>query len=222
MRGGSNGAAGVSAGTSGLVRADTKTRKSGTQKGYATSLRISGPPRSPREAAEAKTAIRDGIDLLRAEGHPAASLQAVVWRLLQDAAETHSRINDPERRWRRELVTAWPPVLHTAQEQFESEIFRISHLKEDKRDTRLPCLGLADPRAESRMMTVLSWLRYVQARTPYLLKRDKLVTLALAGGLGPKRARIIFFPPDTSDSAVNMVKRKVIWHITRELQPIAY
>jgi hypothetical protein len=185
-------------------------------------LYVAGPPRSQREAAEAKKALREGMDMLRSEGHPTASLQAVVWRLLQDATLTLSQIQDPEQRWRRGLAAAWPPVLHTAQEQNEAEVFRLTRLKEDKRDTRLLRLGLSDPRAETRMLTVLSWLSHIRARTPHLVKRDKLVVLALAGGLGPKRTRMLFFPPDTSDSAVNMVKRKVLWHIARALQPIAY
>ena len=163
------------------------------------------------------------MDLLRQEGLCTPSLQAVVWRLLQDATETLSRIEDPEQKWRRAgLGAAWPPVLHTVQEQNEAEVFRLTRLKEDRRDTRLPRLRISDPRAESRMMIVLGWLSHVRGRTPYLIKRDKLVALALAGGLGPKRTRMIFFPPDASDSAVNMVKRKVIWHITRSLGPIAY
>lgn len=186
-------------------------------------LRISGPARSHREAAEAKRALREGVELLRQEGRCTPSLQAVVWRLLQDAAETLSRIEDPEQKWRRSgLISNWPPVIHTAKEDFEAETFRQAKLREDKRDTRLPRLGLSDPRAESRMMTVLGWLQHVRSRSPYLVKRDKLVVLALAGGLGPKRTRMIFFPPDTSDSAVNMVKRKVLWHIARGLSPITY
>jgi len=190
---------------------------------YLDRLRVSQPATSPKQAAEAKRALREGMDLLRQEGLCTPSLQAVVWRLLQDAAETLSRLDDPDRRFQRGLHANWPPVMHSVEEWTEAETQRLVALREDKWQIRMPSLRIADPGAISRMMIVLDWLKYTKGRN---VKRDKAIALNLAV-VGPKRTKrkLIaegMLPPDISDSALRMVKQKVIWHIARALSPISY
>lgn len=181
--------------------------------GILDRLRISGPPTSPQEAAEAKRAVCEGRDLLRWEGVPAPSLQSVIWRLLVEATETLGRIDDAESRWLGAGRIWWPAVLHTDQEEFEAEVFRMQVLREERSQPQPPRLRNSDPRAESRMMTVLGWLKYIRSATPLRLKRDKMVVLSLASGEGLARTRARYFPRDGSDSAPKWVKSKALRQI---------
>jgi hypothetical protein len=168
------------------------------------------------DARETLKALQAGADMLRAEGYQLGfpeSLNGIVWRLLQEAADTLSRLPDRERGW---LMAgdriAWPTVIHSAQEQYEAELQRLIDLKEEKSLTRLPKLPIADPTAIPRMLTVLSWLRFVRARNLQRVKRDRLVVLAMAQGQ-PQRVIRRLMLGDKGDSAARMVKQKVLKHI---------
>jgi len=178
---------------------------------YIDSLRIGGRKPSQREVEETRKALREGIDMLRREGNARPSLRALIWRLLQDAAETMARLPDNERRF---LLAGdrigWPDVMHTPQEQFEAEVERMRELGESKTEAPIPRLQVTDPSAPSRALTVYGWLRHVRARTLRGLRRDKCVVIGLAGGLSPRRIRVMYFPREAGDSAVTMVKQKVL------------
>jgi hypothetical protein len=178
---------------------------------HTVGLGITGRPPSTREIEETRKALREGIDMLRREGSPKPSLRALIWRLLQDAAETMARLPDNERRF---LLAGdrigWPEVIHTEQERFEAEVHRLTDLKMSKEEGPPPRLSITDPSAPSRALTVYGWLRHVRARTLRGLRRDKCVVIGLAGGLSPRRIRVMYFPRDAGDSAVTMVKQKVL------------
>lgn len=169
---------------------------------------------SPQEVQETRKALREGADMLRGEGNPRPSLKALIWRLLQDAAETLTRIPDRERAWLQSASrSAWPAIAHTAQEQFAAEVQRSTDARMSKDEGPLPRMVITDPSATRRMLTVLGWLRHVRAQSPYKCKRDKIAIMFLAGGLSTTKVRIACFPRDSSDSAVAMVKQKVIAQI---------
>lgn len=180
-------------------------------------LRISGPRASPEEVRSSKKAVEQGRDLLRWEGSPSPTHQAVIWRLLIDAVETLQNLKDPETRWRNGSHILWPTVMHSSQEMFEAETFRLTVLKEERGQPPPPRLGNSDSEAEPRMMTVLSWLKHIHSRSPHLVKRDKMIVLSLASGKGPLRTRMAYFPHDTSDSAVRWVKFKALRQIEEAL-----
>lgn len=179
----------------------------------ATATRM---PPATQKLAETRKAIDAGIALLRADGYQASfpeSLSSIVWRLLQEAADTLARLPDRERVW---LLAAdrvaWPEVLHTAQEQYEAELQRLTDARMSKEEIPLPRLAISDPGAVSRMLVVLDWLQFVRARTPTRVKRDKMVVLALAQGQPIKSVRRLMLR-DVSDYAILAVKGKVLKQI---------
>lgn len=161
-----------------------------------------------RMAQETRRAIQWGYDRMGPE-----SLQRIIWRLLEDAADTLARLPDRERGW---LLSAdracWPEVYHTAQERFEAETQRLTDLKMSKEEVPLPRLAITDPSAIPRMLTVLSWLQYVRARTSMREKRDKLIVLAMAQGQSMRSVKRLMLG-ERSDSAARMVKQKVLAQI---------
>lgn len=167
-----------------------------------------------RMAQETRRAIQWGYDRMGPE-----SLQRIIWRLLEDAADTLARLPDRERGW---LLSAdrscWPEVSHTYQERVEEENQRLAERR------RLESLGMTpeetpwvrrnitDPSAIPRMLTVLSWLQYVRARTAAREKRDKLIVLAMAQGQSIRSVKRLMLG-ERSDSAARMVKQKVLAQI---------
>lgn len=179
--------------------------------------RVSIAPRPPsrEEVASARKAIQQGHDILRAEGLTKPPLKIVIWRLMQDAVETLKRMPDRERAWLSSAArSAWPAVVHTAQEMFEAEVHRLTDLKMSKEEAPLPRLSITDPSAPSRMLTVLGWLRFMQGKN---LVRDKGVIMELAAGIGPSKVRYRYFRGDSSESTVRWVKQKSVAQIEQAL-----
>jgi hypothetical protein len=171
--------------------------------------------RADREALETRKALQWAGDKLRHEGRTSPSLNVLVWRCLQDAAETLARLPDRERTW---LLSAdrsgWPEVIHTAKERFEAELQRLTDVKMSKEEMPLPRLAITDPTATNRMLTVLSWLRHVRGK---YVRNNQMVVLALAQGQ-PYRAVRRFMPrSDCTDFAITAVKGKVLKQIGHAL-----
>lgn len=178
-------------------------------------LHIGAPNASPREVENTRKALQEGRDILRREGQPQPSLRALVWRLLQDAVETLARVRDPDLRF---LLAGerigWPEVVHTEQERFEAEVQRLTDLKMSKEQVPLPRLAITDTTAERRMHTVLGWLRHVRGRKS---RRDQRIALELAANISVVRVRNRYLGKDFTDSAIRMVKDKVLQHICEAL-----
>jgi hypothetical protein len=186
--------------------------------GMMTQEAISVPSRLATLRRETRRAIEAGIDMLRAEGVQAtlpASLDRIVFRLLQEAVDVLGRLPDREAAF---LAAGerigWPEVVHDAQERYEAELQRLIDLKETPSLSRLPKLSISDPSAIPRMLTVLSWLRYmrVKSQDARRLKRDKAVLLALAGGVSRKHIRAMM--RGCGDSAADMLKQRALRHIS--------
>lgn len=178
-----------------------------------TILAIQYPPEDEKTAQETRKALDWGKTKVSADGSK-TSLSDVIWRLLQDAADTLARLPDRERGW---LLSAdrasWPEIYHSARERWEAEQQRLVDLKESPEEIYLPRLGVTDPTAIPRMLTVLGWLQHVRARTPHRQKRDKLVVLALAQGQSLKSVRRLMLG-ECTDRAIYMVRSKVLGQIT--------
>lgn len=167
--------------------------------------------------AHDRKAIQAGLDTLRAEGVSASfpdGLGRIVWRLLQEAADTLSRLPDRERAF---LTAgdriAWPSVIHTAQEQYEADLQRLIDLKETPSLVPLPRLPISDPSAEPRMYVVLSWLRFHTVRGGNInrLRLEKRAILALAAGARPRSVRHLLRA--RSRSAPDMLRQRVVQKI---------
>lgn len=182
----------------------------------ATATRM---PPATQKLAETRKAIDAGIALLRADGYQASfpeSLSAIVWRLLQEAADTLARLPDRERVW---LLAAdrvaWPEVLHTAQEQFEAETQRLTDARMSKEEPPIRRLQISNPGAVSRMLVVLDWLQHVRGRR---VKRDQLIALAMAHGeMTTSAIRNKFMGSEKTDYALLAVRRKVVKQISAAL-----
>jgi len=175
-------------------------------------LRISAPPPSEREVEETRKALSEGLDICRQEGNPQPSLKALIWRLLQDAAETLARLPDKERVW---LLSSdrviWPELARPSEDnravEWETAMEQLAGVRSP--DTPAVRLMVSDPSAPRRMLTVLGWLKCVRGRTPQRIKRDKLVVLALAQGQSYRAVRR-YMGKACRDSAILAVKSKVL------------
>lgn len=167
-------------------------------------------------------ATRRALDWAEARIYGTATLNDLVWRCLEDAADTLARLPDKERGY---LLAAdrvaWPAIAHTYEERLEEENQRLELLRRDQSMLRGDGLGsrlpIMDPTAIPRMLTVLSWLQYVRGRTDRGIKRDQLVTLALAQGQTARDIQRRFLRRQ-GESAVRMVKLKVVGQIAHTLK----
>jgi len=187
----------------------------------AEQLSVSGLVRRPEFEQEAQRAIAWGARALEREGRPVelpAGLAAVVWRLLQDAVDTLSRLPDRERVWLSSAErAAWPQVIHTPQEHYEAELQRIVELKEEPEKTKLRRLAVTDPTAINRMLVALDWLRFVTAYNFKNIKRDKKIVLALASGQSESYVARWIMGARTPQAA-HHVKNKVVGQIALALK----
>lgn len=182
----------------------------------ANRLRVSGPAPSPVEITETRRAI-DRARLMA----DTVALTGLIWWLFQEAMETHRRLPDPDGRY----LSAgdrivWPTVRHTPQEIWEADLQRLVDVKMSKEEAPLPRFAISDPTAVDRMLTVLSWLKYVKAKTRYQVERDKIVFLALASGKPPRLVRR-YFHWNCADRTIGMTKTRVLQHISTGIRPYA-
>lgn len=175
--------------------------------------------------AEDRQAIEWAVRVLKREGIAVllpAAMGVVVWRLLQDAAETLARLPDKERVWLLSAERAcWPEVWRSAKERFENAVAQLADLKVSKEEPPLPRLAITDPTAVPRMLAVLDWLQMVRSHSNNhkRIKRDKLVTLALAQGQSAAQvARRLM--GDKTPQAASMVRQKVVGQIASELKKL--
>lgn len=176
-------------------------------------LRISGPSPSEREREDARKALRDGRDLLAREGYTRITLKTIIWRLMQDAARTEATLADRERAWlAANGRSAWPELARPSEEnrqvEWEWEMGVLQGAMQQER-TPMPKLDIYKANHE-RMLVVLGWLKHMKARTFERFQRDRQVVLDLARGVPPRIVRLRYFRRDSCDSAITMVKHKML------------
>lgn len=168
-------------------------------------------------------ATRRALDWAEARLCEGVTLSDKVWRCLEDAADTLHRLPDNDLRY---LLAAdrisWREVQHTYEERLEEENQRLELLRSDpsmlRGDTLTARKPIMDPTAQNRMLTVLGWLTtYVTGRTDKAIKRDQLITLALAQGRSSAYVRARYMKHARDTSAVRMVKLKVVGQISSRL-----
>ena len=171
----------------------------------------------------ARQALEQGCDLLRGEGlepRLPADMKAVIWRLMQDAAETIDRLPDRELGWLRSHErAAWPEVVRSWQERFEVEAQQLQDgmQTDDKSLMELKkSFVITDARAINRMLTVLSWFKFMRARTPSRHRRDINIVLAMAAGRSQKQIRRL--TGGAGHSAAHMVKQKALGQIAKQFE----
>lgn len=183
----------------------------------AAQLSVTGRVKRPTFDQEAQRALAWGFRVVELEhGRRTISeaLKLVVWKLLENAADTLARLPDRERVWLTSCDRAgWPEVVHSAQELYEANLQRLVDLREQT-ETRLPRQAVTDPTAIPRMLTVLDWLQFVRGRR---VKRDKMIVLAMAGGMSQNYAARRFMGDKTGQAAY-MVKQKVVAQIAQGLR----
>lgn len=170
------------------------------------------------EVAEIWRALREAEDGLRLDGNERPSLEERVWWLAKDAAQTEARIPDRERSWLRSHERSiWPELSRASEEnraiEWEIAMEEIAGVRSREINGWRPNFTITDPRAVSRWLVVYSWFKFVKGRNP---QRDREIFLLRALGARPQdvsrklRGRI-------GARAVEMVREKVIRHITRGL-----
>jgi hypothetical protein len=178
-------------------------------------LRISGPKRTGEDRDAMRKALTDGIEMLRREGEDRPSLKAVIWRLMRDAAKTEATFEDRERAWlAAHGRSAWPGLARSSEEcrvvEWEQQLGLMQGTMHAIR-TPMPRLDIYHADHE-RTLLVLDWLRLMlpRSRTFERFIRDREIVLEMARGVSLRRLRVKYFPRDSGDSAVFMVKDKML------------
>lgn len=187
-------------------------------------LRVSPDHKIPmRETLEA---LEYGLRVCLENGE-AATLRKVVWRLLQYAVRAEESFSDREQSWLRKVVW-WPEIQYDALDrQIQAhDDYQIRRLVDPDRnpenpDDRLELQNVPKSTNRNRVvleryLAIMSWLRCVKGRDP---GRDKEIILALAKGYRVPAVKMLYMR-SCSEKAVEMVKDKVLNHITELLSPI--
>lgn len=181
-------------------------------------LRVSGPKTPNAQIEEARLAINQGIDLLAREGNDTPSTRDVIWRLMQDAAETLHRMPDKEEAWQVvNLPAAWPDLARPSEEcrlvEWEQSLEEAMGVRQPDLEAYRPRFVMTDPTAPRRMLVVLSWLRHTKSKNR---KRDQLIFLEIARGMTYHRAARLagsLNGRDVGSFAVRAIKNKMLRQI---------
>jgi hypothetical protein len=185
------------------------------------------------QVRETRRALQQGLDLLAQEGEPTPSLRGVIWRLAQDAAETLERLPDREKGWLTSGERAiWPELARPSEECRAVEKEIANELAIEALRSRagglvylrtlpdpLARLPITDTTAVDRMLTVLSWLRFVKGKGRRTIRRDQMCFLALALGRPPRVVRAQYLPRHSADATLRAIKGKVLLHLSLGLMP---
>lgn len=147
-----------------------------------------------------------GRRMLEAESDAPVTARRVIWRLLQEAAQTERAIRRPGPA---AAHTAMPEVVHTAGEIFATEV----EMAKDEITYTPHIHETPSAAALTRYCEVMGWLRYIRGRN---VARSRRAVLLLSAGVPEARVMDIF--GFRSRQAVDGVRYRAISGILERLK----